>query len=307
MQEVKLCTFEAEGKRRVGTVIDDNAYDANRVVATFLSESQAIDRAYENADKIVPPSMRAFIRNGDRSLETLREALDYVLSADMKEGFGRERLTWPLSEVRFWTPTTRPEKIICMALMFMGHIQAVGEQKPPEPHFFLKPRASLLAHNDYAVLPRFWPDNVTFGTELTVVIGQRGFEIPEEKVWEHIYGYTILNDLTLRGKPGISRKTFMTSAPLGPWIVPADQVSNPQESRLLFRLNGKTVQDGNMRDALFDIPTIVSTVSNYLALEPGDLIALGDLGSTEVLKPGDVMECEVEGIGVLRNPVKAAE
>ena len=98
-----------------------------------------------------------------------------------------------------------------------------------------------MAHSDYAILPRFWPDSVIFGTELTVVIGQRGFEIPKEKVWEHIYGYTILNDLTLRGKPGISRKICMTSAPLGPWIVPADQVSNPQGLRLLFRLNGKTV------------------------------------------------------------------
>ena len=307
MQDLKLCTFEAEDRRRVGAVVGEKVYDANRAVATYLAESQAIDRAYETANRLVPPSIRAFIRGGERALETLREAMEYLRAADTSQGFGGERLVWPLPEVRLRTPTTRPHKIICMALMFMGHIESVGEQVPSEPHFFLKPQTSLLDPNDYAILPQFWPDRVTFGTELTVVIGQGGFHIPKEEVWDHIYGYTILNDLTLRGKPGISRKTFMTSAPLGPWIVPQDHVPDPQNLRLLFRLNGRTVQDGNMRDALFDIPTVVSTISDYLVLEPGDLIALGDLGSTEVLKSGDMMECEVEGIGVLRNPVKAEE
>ena len=287
--------------------MEDRVYDANRVVATYLAETQAIDRAYETADRVVPPSMRAFIRGGERSLETLREAMEYLRAANTWQGFGGEQLAWPLSEVHLRTPVTRPEKIICMALMFMGHIQSVGEQVPTEPHFFFKPTTSLLNPGEPAILPRFWPDRVTFGTELTVVMGRRGFHIPKERVWEHIYGYTILNDLTLRGKPGISRKTFMTSAPLGPWIVPRDQVPDPQNLRLLFRLNGRVLQDGNMRDALFDIPTIVSVISDYLELQPGDLIALGDLGAQEVLKSGDVMECEVEGIGVLCNPVKAEE
>lgn len=307
MTDLKLCTFEAEGRTRVGAVIGDQVHDANRVVATYLAESQAIDRAYETANRLVPPSMRAFIRGGERALETLREAMEYLRAANTSQGFGGERLVWPLSEVRLFTPTTRPGKIICMALMFMGHIESVGEEVPSEPHFFLKPRTSLLDPDDYALLPKFWPDRVTFGTELTIVIGRGGLHISKEDVWDHIYGYTILNDLTLRGKPGISRKTFMTSAPLGPWIVPQDLVPAPQDLRLLFRLNGKVLQDGNMRDALFDIPTIVSVISDYLELEPGDVIALGDLGSTEVLKSGDVMECEVEGIGVLRNPVKAEE
>jgi len=306
MLEVKLCTFEAEERRRVGTVMEDRVYDANRVVATYLAETQAIDRAYETADRVVPPSMRAFIRGGARGLEALREAMEYLRAANTLRGFGGEQLAWPLSEVRLRTPVTRPEKIICMGHMFMGHVEAWGAEKPAL-NFFLKPVTSLLNPEEHAILPHFWHEKVTFGTELTAVIGRRGYRIPKEEIWKYIYGYTILNDLTLWRTQGIHGKTFMTSAPLGPWIVPLDQVPDPQSLRLVFRLNVRVVQDGNMRDALFDIPTAISMVSDFLELQPGDVVALGDPGPVEFANSGDVMECEVEGIGVLRNPVKAEE
>ena len=100
---------------------------------------------------------------------------------------------------------------------------------------------------------------------------------------------------------------FDTSAPVGPWIVPKDQIADPQDLKLSFRLNGKQVQDGSTRDMRFSIPYMVAEVSKWHTLSPGDIIATADLGATEPVKPGDIMEAEVEGIGVLRNPVKLEE
>ena len=162
--------------------------------------------------------------------------------------------------------------------------------------------------DEWVIVPKHYhPDPMVYDTELTVVIGKAGMSIPEEQAEDHIWGYTVLNDVTMRGRPTPSHKVFDTCAPVGPWIVPKDQIADPQNLRLRLRVNGEQVQDDTTANMIFKIPQMVAEVSKWLTLNPGDIIATGDVGATTHLKPGDVMEAEVEGVGVLRNPVKLEE
>ena len=141
---------------------------------------------------------------------------------------------------------------------------------------------------------------------MTVVIGKDGMSIAEDDVDDHIWGYTVLNDLTLRGVKdmGPRYKCFESSAPVGPWIVPKDQIEDRYNLDLTFRINGKVVQTGNTSNLVFTIPRMLSEVSEYHALRTGDIICTGGPGATEEIQVGDIIEAEVEGIGTLRNPVK---
>ncbi|MEJ2362757.1 MAG: fumarylacetoacetate hydrolase family protein [Gammaproteobacteria bacterium] len=193
-----------------------------------------------------------------------------------------------------------------MALSYRSHADVGGKTPYDSPQWFIKMSQVVVGPEDWMVIPKHHhPDPVVYGTELTVVIGKQGKCIPEDQAEGHIWGYTILNDVTLRGRVKESnRKIFDTAAPVGPWIVPKDQIADPHNLRLSFRINGKQVQDGATSSLLFTIPAIVAEVSKWFTLEPGDIIATGDIGATEPLKPGDIMEAEIESIGILRNPVK---
>jgi len=183
-----------------------------------------------------------------------------------------------------------------------------GVEPHPKPTPFYKLTQVVVGPEDWVVMPKnHYPEPVVYGTELTVVIGKRGRSFSEEQADDHIWGYTILNDMTMRGAYNTVAKVFDTSAPVGPWIVPKDQVPDPHNVSLLFRINGRQVQEGTTRDLRFSIPSMVAECSKWLTLEPGDIMATGDVGATVPLEPGDIMEAEVEGIGILRNPAKLEE
>ena len=205
-------------------------------------------------------------------------------------------------------PITPSTKVICMGRVFMSHVVIGGLEPHPKPTPFYKLTQVVVGPDEWVVLPKHhYPDPVVYGTELTVVIGKSGRSIPQDRVEEHIWGYTVLNDVTMRGVHNTMAKAFDTSAPVGPWIVPRDQLLDPHAVRLSLRLNGKEVQSGNTKDLRFTIEHMVSESSKWLTLHPGDVISTGDVGATVPLSPGDVMEAEVEGVGVLRNPVRLEE
>lgn len=138
------------------------------------------------------------------------------------------------------------------------------------------------------------------------MIGKRAKHIPEKAAYDYVFGYTILNDVTARGivSGGDTNKMFDTFAPVGPYIVLRNQVKYPQNLNMLVRVNGDVKQRGYTKNMSFSIPHILSLVSEVMTLEVGDLLATGDVGCDYYLKPGDVMETEIEGLGVLRNPVE---
>ena len=197
--------------------------------------------------------------------------------------------------------------MICLGDTFVSHLKVGGHPVPDHFGLFYKMSQVVVGPDEHVVIPKHHEGPTVYGTELTLVIGKEGRSIPEDRAQDYIWGYTILNDVTMRElepQLGPTNKVFETSAPVGPWIVPADQIAAPQDLKLTFRINGRQVQDGTTRDIRFPLLYMVSEVSKWHTLRPGDIIATGDVGATEPINPGDIMEAEVEGIGVLRNPVK---
>jgi 2-keto-4-pentenoate hydratase/2-oxohepta-3-ene-1,7-dioic acid hydratase in catechol pathway len=309
MQELKVCVYDAGAGDRVGSVVGESVYDLNLCCLQQLaSEKQSLD-AYRLANNIVPPQLGDFLGGESRVLAAAREALAFVLDEGSQVAPGGERLYHDAKDVKLKAPILPSTKVMCMALSYKSHADVGGKTPYESPQWFIKMSQVVVSPEDWVVLPKHhYPEPVIYGTELTVVIGKQGKCIPEDRAEDHVWGYTILNDVTLRGRIKESnRKIFDTSAPVGPWIVPKDQVSDPHNLKLSFRINGNQVQDGSTGSLLFTIPVIVAEVSKWFTLEPGDIIATGDVGATEPLKPGDVMEAEIESIGVLRNPVKLEE
>jgi 2-keto-4-pentenoate hydratase/2-oxohepta-3-ene-1,7-dioic acid hydratase in catechol pathway len=151
--------------------------------------------------------------------------------------------------------------------------------------------------------------------ELGVIIGRRGKNIREEDAFQHVFGYTIVNDVSARDLQARHQQFFKGKSldgtcPVGPWIVTADEIPDPQNLTLHCRVNGVVKQDGNSRDMIFRIPRLIAELSRGMTLEPGDVISTGTPSGVgfsrtppEFLKPGDVVECEIEGIGTIRNTV----
>ena len=231
-----------------------------------------------------------------------------MLKAGSTEGPSGETLAYPLESVSLRAPIVPSTKVICMGRTFESHVVIGGLEPHPKPTPFYKLTQVVVGPDEYVVLPKHhYPEPVVYGTELTVVIGKEGRSIAEDRAAEHIWGYTVLNDVTMRGAYQTVAKSFDTSAPVGPWIVPQDQIGDPHNLQLTFRLNGEQVQAGSTRDLRFTVPAMVAESSKWVTLRPGDIIATGDVGATVPLQPGDLMEADVEGIGVLRNPVRLEE
>jgi 2-keto-4-pentenoate hydratase/2-oxohepta-3-ene-1,7-dioic acid hydratase in catechol pathway len=291
---LKVCLYDAGTGVRLGSVVADRVYDLERCGATG-HEAQST-------------ALADFLAGGSAALAAARQALARVLQAGSTEGPSGETLAYPLESVSLRAPIAPSTKVICMGRTFESHVVIGGLEPHPKPTPFYKLTQVVVGPDEYVVLPKHhYPEPVVYGTELTVVIGKEGRSISEDRAAEHIWGYTVLNDVTMRGAYQTVAKSFDTSAPVGPWIVPQDQIGDPHNLQLLFRLNGEQVQAGSTRDLRFTVPAMVAESSKWVTLRPGDIIATGDVGATVPLRPGDLMEADVEGIGVLRNPVRLEE
>jgi len=208
----------------------------------------------------------------------------------------------PLKDVKFLPPIASPSKIIGLGLNYVKHARDGGFEIPEEPLLFLKPPSSMIAHLENIV----YPDNterVDYEGELGIVMGKRAKNITEEEALEHILGCTIMNDVSARDyqrKDGqwARGKGFDTFCPVGPFIVTG---LDPDNLKIQTRVNGKTVQDSNTNDLIFNIRHQISFISRVMTLLPGDLISTGTPLGVGPLNKGDEVEVEVEGIGVLKN------
>ena len=202
-------------------------------------------------------------------------------------------------------PPAEPSKVIAAGLNYKSHI---GQQKPaPYVGLFAKLPTSIIAHEADIIYPADATD-LHFEGELVIVIGKKASKVSKADALSHVFGATVGNDVSERAWQKQDLQWFRAKAsdtfgPLGPWIVTG---INYQDALLETRVNGKTLQSQRTKDLIFDIPTIVSYVSQYITLMPGDVIYTGTPGTTSAMKPGDVVEVEIEGIGVLRNRVVKA-
>jgi len=213
-----------------------------------------------------------------------------------------------LDQLTLLTPVEAP-KCICVGLNYKKHIEETNAKTPEFPMLFMKPRTALVGHGAEVVYPKI-SQHVDYEAELVVVIGKRGRLIPRERVAEHVLGYSIGNDVSARDWQRremangflLWGKGFDTFGPIGPVV---DTDVDASDLRIQLRVNGQVKQDARTSDLLFDVPHLVSEISRAITLEPGDCIMTGTPSGVGPVKPGDVMEVEIEGIGVLRNPVVA--
>jgi 2-keto-4-pentenoate hydratase/2-oxohepta-3-ene-1,7-dioic acid hydratase in catechol pathway len=226
-----------------------------------------------------------------------------------------------LSEVQLLPVIPRPEKIVCAVRNYMDHHQevlAAGMQRELAefPPIFLRVWRSQVAHGQPIVRPRV-SESLDWEGEVAVVIGTGGRDIPEADAWEHVAGYSAYNDASVRewqfhAKQIASGKNFEQTGAFGPWLVTADEIEPGRKLAIETRLNGEVVQSSDTGNMIFSIPRLINYASTIFTLVPGDVIVTGTPAGVgwskkppRFMKPGDVVEVEVEGVGVLRNPVVA--
>jgi acylpyruvate hydrolase len=257
------------------------------------------------ADPALPKDLQALVAAGPSALAAAKEA---AAKAPASARFVLDAMKPAL-------PVARPSKFICVGLNYALHAKEGGHEIPTYPSFFLRVPTSLVAAGAPVIRPKI-SIQLDYECELTIVIGKGGRHIPESKALEHVFGYTLFNDVSVRDfqrktsqwTPG---KNFDGTGPLGPWVVTADELPPGASGlRITTRVNGETMQDSNTSDMIFSTARCVSLLSEFMTLEPGDMIATGTpSGVAHARKPptwmkaGDTVEVEVERIGVLKNPI----
>ena len=221
-----------------------------------------------------------------------------------------------IEEVRLLAPVPRPPKFICIGLNYLDHAKETGQEVPNVPTVFNKFTNVVIGPDAQIVLPKASkaPD---YEAELAFVIGPGGRNIPASRAMEHVFGYTIVNDVSARDIQSATSqwllgKTCDTFAPMGPWIVTADEIADPHVLDISLEIGGERLQNSNTRELIFKIPQLIEYISSVVTLESGDIVATGTPGGIgfkrkpqRLLKAGDEVIIRIQGIGELRNPVVA--
>jgi 2-keto-4-pentenoate hydratase/2-oxohepta-3-ene-1,7-dioic acid hydratase in catechol pathway len=288
---MQLLSYRAGAETRLGVLDGDGVVDLQRASGNDL-----------------PSDMTAFIELGQRGLDL----------ADKAVASGKGRVE---GKVSFAPPLRLRKNVFCIGRNYKAHIEEGFRARGEEPVFpkyleiFSKPPTTLVAHEGDIVWDPAFTQRLDYEVEFTLVIGKAGRRISADRAAEHIFGYTIANDVSARevqvnhGQWFLG-KAFDSACPMGPVVVPARDLPNPQNVRLMTRVNGEVRQDSNTSDMLYNIGRIIEILSAGTTLEPGDVIITGTpsgvamgMSTPKWLKGGDVVECEIEGIGVLRNRV----
>jgi len=222
-------------------------------------------------------------------------------------------------ESRFGPPIRDPSKIICVGLNYAGHAKESGMALPKEPVLFFKATSSICGPNDPIVIPK-GSVKTDWEVELAVVIGKRAAYVEEAEAMDHVAGYLLHNDVSERAfqleREGqwVKGKSADTFAPIGPWLVTKEEIGDPQKLDLWLKVNGETVQSSNTSDMVFSVRTLVSYISQFMSLLPGDIISTGTpfgvgmgFDPPRYLRSGDVVELGVEGLGMAQQRVIAYE
>lgn len=255
-------------------------------------------------------------RIGER-YSTLRSAIAGSALQTLKEHAQAAKPDVQLSDVELLPPIPDPDKIICIGLNYKAHAAEAGLKIPDHPMLFIRLTNTLVGHGSAMVRPRISGD-FDYEGELAIVIGKGGRHIAEGSALDHVFGYSCFNDGSLRDyqfKHCLSvGKNFFRTGGFGPWVTTADEIPDPEALTLRTRVNGAEVQHGKTDDLIFGVRALVSYLSTWTELVPGDVIATGTphgVGFARKpplwLKPGDVVEVEISDIGVLSNPVVGEE
>ena len=293
---MKLVTYSSSSGPRLGVL------DGERVID--------LQQAGEAAGKRLPNEMRAFIRLGEAGLDDAEAAVKGGAGVVA----GSARLLAPIQDLR--------KNVFCVGRNYMKHIEegfrarGVPVRMPEYLELFTKPPTTVIGHEDEIRWDPKVTKQVDYEVELALIVGKDGRDIPADQAFDHIYGYSIGNDVSAREVQRnhgqwFKGKSLDTFGPLGPCIVPKRYLKDPQNLQLMTRVNGEIRQNENTSDMLYTIPRIIEILSAGITLEVGDIIITGTPSGVGMgmdppgfLQDGDVVECEIEGIGVLRNRVR---
>jgi len=227
------------------------------------------------------------------------------ISGNIFGRYQRKEALTPLSDVKLLAPS-EPTKIVCIGRNYVEHAKELGNEVPKVPLIFMKPPSSIINPDDAIILP---PQSaqVEHEGELVVVISKRGRHITAENARKHILGYTVGNDVTARDLQKADdqwtrAKGFDTFCPFGPWV---DTEFDPADAVVTCRVNGQMRQMGSTRDMIFNVGVLIAFVSSVMTLEPGDLLFTGTPSGVGPLRDGDEVSVEIEGLGMIKNKVKA--
>ncbi|MDE0048377.1 MAG: fumarylacetoacetate hydrolase family protein [Rhodospirillales bacterium] len=321
---MKLVRFAREGASpgagRAGILLDgDTVGDLRAAYAACLIEREGDPQGREIAALRFPGNWARHLAIGAAGRDALATAADWLSGAERDaRGPDGEPIFLPLAEVRLDAPAV-PNKIIAVGRNYLAHLEEAGTSLPMSiPSSWIKATSSLIGPYDDVVKPTV-VEELDYETELTLVIGERCRDVPEDRAYEVIAGYTVLNDISARDVVRRERaegnqmlgKMFDGFAPSGPWIVTSDEIADPMDLAIRTRINGETRQDSRTERMIWSIPKLIAFLSQ-MTLEPGDLITTGTpegvaMGRKEepswFLQDGDVIESEVEGVGIMRNSV----
>ena len=298
---MRLYTFEAKKRQLVGAELGGRLIDLNAAHAARLGRRTAV----------LATSMLDLIRGGDTLLRRTRQALAFAATNPKRA----RAFTYEFSKIKMRAPIARPGKIFCSGLNYRSHV----EENPAatflaDPRFFVKVSSAVIGLGE----PIRWPGEkfqVDYEVELAAVIGRSARRLTQKNALRHVFGYTIFHDVSARwvqfkDKNEDMGKNFDTFAPMGPCLVTSDEIPDPSKLRLSLKINGRLMQDGTNEDWCFPLPRLLEWLTMGTTLEPGDVVTtgtpagIGFFRQPQVfLKPGDVCELEIAGIGKLVNPV----
>ena len=284
---MKIFRFGQKGQEKSGIIIDDKKFDVSASGIVYDDD---------------------FFGNTEKQ-ETLQKYIDQNINS----------LPLVDDNVRVGTPLTRPGKIVCVGLNFDDHVKETGLEQQAEPIMFIKANQSFNGPQDGIMQPN-GSTKMDWETELCIVIGKKANNVTEEEALNHVYGYALINDIserafqTERGGTWDKGKGCDTFAPIGPYIATQDEIKDVNDLRIWLKLNGELMQDGNTSDFIYRIPKLISYLSQFMSFLPGDIISTGSpagsgMGKTPQvwLKPGDVIEYGIEGLGSTTQTIIAFE
>lgn len=258
------------------------------------------EQIHEETGIPIPPRIKEFLFGG--WIEEVKEV-------------GKElKFKLPLSEVELLTPLPNPPKIICLAFNYYDHARDAGLTPSEEPVIFLKPRTALNSPNGDIISPSY-VKRLDYEAEIAVIIGSRVKKITEEDSLNAVFGYMIFHDVSardiqFRDKQFTRGKSIDTFAPCGPWITTKDEIKDPQNLRIITKVNGATRQNSSSSNMVIPIRKIISSLSNLITIEPGDIISTGtpagvamSMKEPRYLQHEDVVEISIEGLGTIQNRI----
>lgn len=279
---VKLCLFDGQ---RLGAVVDEEVADLEHFVGRKLPNNIL--------------KMRELISKYDE------------LMSDIAEGVSKGKRT-PKSSVKLLAPISEPSKILCAFANYRLHAQEMGGTPvPPKPELFLKAPSAVIGPGDKVILPRVPAKVFHHEAELAVVVGKAARDVKASEALKHVFGYTCFIDVSARGLPdnplcGMLRgKSFDTFAPIGPYIVTADEIPDPRNLQIKLWVNDELRQDGNTRDMVYGVPEQIEYCSSIMTLKPGDLIATGTPEGVGPITDGDKIRMWIQKIGELEVAVSS--